>query len=54
MDLILGNPESALESFEKAMRLNPLDKVATPFTLFGMAAGHFALGNYDRGSLGKY
>lgn len=50
MDLILGNPESALASFEKAMRLNPLDKVATPFSLFGLAAGHFALGNYDRGA----
>jgi adenylate cyclase len=50
MDLILGNPERAMESFEKAMRLNPLDKVATPFTLFGLAAGHFALGDYDRGA----
>jgi len=50
MDLILGDSESALHSFEKAMRLNPLDKIATPFSLFGMAAAYFALGNYDRGA----
>ena len=50
MDLILGNYKSALEAFRKAMRLNPIDKVATPFSLFGIAAAYFNLGDYDRGT----
>jgi adenylate cyclase len=50
MHLILGNYESALQAFEKAIRLNPIDKVAMPFSLFGLASAHFFLGDYDRGA----
>jgi tetratricopeptide (TPR) repeat protein len=50
LDLILGNCERALEAFQKAMRLNPIDKVATPLSLFGIASAYFFLGDYDRGA----
>jgi tetratricopeptide (TPR) repeat protein len=44
MSVILGEYERALDAFEKAARLNPLDQIAIPFTLFGMAAASFLLG----------
>jgi adenylate cyclase len=50
LDLILGNFESALEAFREAMRLNPIDKMATPLSLFGIAAAYFNLGDYERGA----
>jgi len=50
MGLILGNYKSALEAFKNALRLNPIDKVATPLSLFGIAAAHFNLGEYDQGA----
>jgi tetratricopeptide (TPR) repeat protein len=34
MSVILGEYERALDAFEKAARLNPLDQIAIPFTLF--------------------
>jgi len=47
ISVILGEPERALDAFAKAMRLNPLDKVAVPLTMVGNAAAHFVLGRYD-------
>jgi adenylate cyclase len=50
MSVVLGEHEQALDAFAKAMRLNPIDKVAVPFTLFGMAAAFLLLGRYDEGA----
>jgi len=50
MSLLLGEHERALDGFGKAMRLNPLDKIAVPFSLFGSAAACFLLGRYDEGA----
>jgi len=44
MSVILGEYERALDAFEKAARLNPLDQIAIPFTLFGMAAASLSAG----------
>jgi TolB-like protein/class 3 adenylate cyclase/Tfp pilus assembly protein PilF len=50
MRVVLGDHERALDAFAKAMRLNPIDKVAIPFTLFGMAAACLMLGRYEEGA----
>jgi adenylate cyclase len=50
MSLLIGQHERALDAFGKAMRLNPLDKVAVPFSLFGSAGSCFLLGRYDDGA----
>jgi tetratricopeptide (TPR) repeat protein len=49
MSVILGEHERALDAFAKATRLNPINKVAVPLSLFGMAAACFLLGRYDEG-----
>jgi adenylate cyclase len=50
MSVILGEHEQALDAFSKAMRLNPLDKVAVPFTLFGIATACSLLERYEQGA----
>jgi adenylate cyclase len=50
MSVILGEHEQALDAFAKATRLNPIDKIAIPHTLFGMAAACFLLGRYEEGA----
>lgn len=50
IDLVRGNHESALTAFQRAMRLNPIDRVATPLSLFGIASAHFFQGDYDKGA----
>jgi TolB-like protein len=47
MSVTLGEQERALDAFAKAIRLNPLDKVAVPFTLFGNASACLLLGRYE-------
>jgi TolB-like protein/DNA-binding response OmpR family regulator len=47
ISVILGEPERALDAFLKAMRLNPLDRIAIPLTMVGNAAAYFVLGRYD-------
>jgi tetratricopeptide (TPR) repeat protein len=42
----LGDPESAIERFARAMRLSPLDPRATEMRA-GTAHAHFFLGHYD-------
>jgi tetratricopeptide (TPR) repeat protein len=42
----LGEPESAIERFARAMRLSPLDPLATGMRA-GTAYAHFFLGRYD-------
>jgi adenylate cyclase len=42
----LGDPESAIERFARAMRLSPLDPRATEMRV-GTAHAHFFLGHYD-------
>jgi TolB-like protein/class 3 adenylate cyclase len=42
----LGEPQSAIERFARAMRLSPLDPYAMP-TRSGTAHAHFFLGHYD-------
>jgi adenylate cyclase len=42
----LGEPESAIERFARAMRLNPLDPLL-PAMRNGTAHAHFFLGHYD-------
>jgi adenylate cyclase len=42
----LGEPADAIERFERAMRLSPLDPLAT-HTYSGMGHAHFFTGHYD-------
>ena len=39
-----------MDAFAKSLRLNPLDKIAVPFALFGSAAACFMIGQYDEGA----
>jgi adenylate cyclase len=48
ISLMLAKPEQAIDSFEKVMRLSPLDP-ARPNALAGIAFGHFFLDHYDEG-----
>jgi TolB-like protein/class 3 adenylate cyclase len=50
MSVILGRHEQALDALAKAMRLNPIDKVAVPLALFGMAAACSLLERYEEGA----
>jgi adenylate cyclase len=50
MSVILGEHERALDAFANAMRLNPIDKIAVPFSLFGIAAACSLLGRYVEGA----
>jgi len=50
MSVVLGEHERALDAFAKAMRLNPIDKIAVPFALFGIAAACCLLGRYAEGA----
>ena len=47
LNVILGEHERALQGFAKAVRLNPVDTVAVPFSLFGMGSACLLLGRYD-------
>jgi len=48
ISLMLAKPERAIESFEKLLRLSPLDP-SRPNSLSGIAFGHFLLDRYDEG-----
>jgi TolB-like protein/class 3 adenylate cyclase len=48
ISLMLAKPEQAIDSFEKVIRLSPLDP-ARPNALSGIAFGHFFLDYYDEG-----
>ena len=48
ISLMLSKPERAIESFEKLLRLSPLDPFR-PNSLSGIAFGHFMLDRYDEG-----
>ena len=48
ISLMVAKPEQAIDSFEKLMRLSPLDPVR-PNALAGLAFGHFFLDHYDEG-----
>ena len=50
MDLVLGELEPALQGFANVMRLNPLDKRAVPYALFGSGAACLLLGRYNEGA----
>jgi adenylate cyclase len=50
MDLVLGELEPALQGYANVMRLNPLDKRAVPYALFGSGAACLLLGRYDEGA----
>ena len=50
MSVVLGDHDRALDAFAKAMRLNPVDKVAAPFSFFGAGAACFFLGRYEEGA----
>jgi adenylate cyclase len=50
ISVILGEYERALDAFANAMRLNPMDKVAVPFSLFGIAEACSMLGRYEEGA----
>jgi adenylate cyclase len=49
MNLHLGEPEIALDSFARSLRLNPLDPVMVPRILSGMAAACLLAGKCDDG-----
>ena len=49
ISIMLAEPERAIESFEKLMRLSPLDPLR-PFSLSGIAFAHFFLERCDEGS----
>jgi TolB-like protein len=48
ISLMLGKAERGIESFETLLRLSPLDSTR-PFSLSGIAFGHFFLNRYDEG-----
>jgi len=50
VELVLGEPEAALEAFANVMRLNPLDTRSVPFALFGTAAALLLLGRHKDGA----
>jgi tetratricopeptide (TPR) repeat protein len=43
----LNRPEPAIEAFERAMRLSPLDPLGHVFT-WGLALAHFIAGRYEQ------
>src|SRR5262249_43583522 len=45
VSVMQGRPDAAIEAFEHAMRLSPLDPLGRAFTM-GMALAHFAAGRY--------
>jgi adenylate cyclase len=47
LNLYMDQPEAAIDSFEQAMRLSPLDPQGHEFTS-GMARGHLTAGRYDQ------
>ena len=47
---MLGKPEHAIESFERLLKISPLDP-AKPFIMSGIAFGYFYLDRYDEGRL---
>jgi TolB-like protein len=47
MCLVLGEPDIALDSFARAIRLNPLDQRAVPLAMFGSSSACLFLGQYD-------
>ena len=47
LSVFFGEHERALDDFAKAIRLNPVDNVAVPFSLFGIASAHILLGKYE-------
>jgi TolB-like protein/class 3 adenylate cyclase/tetratricopeptide (TPR) repeat protein len=47
MRVVLGEHEPALGDFAKAIRLNPVDNVAVPLSLFGLAAACLLLARYE-------
>jgi tetratricopeptide (TPR) repeat protein len=49
MSLVLGEPEDALDAFQRAMRLNPLDVRAVPLALFGSSAACLLLTRFNEG-----
>ena len=48
ISIMQGKPEQTIESFARTMRLSPLDPTR-PYTLSGIAFGHFFLDHYDEG-----
>jgi adenylate cyclase len=50
MSMTLGEHEHALDAFARAMRLNPIDKIAVPVALTGMAGAYGLLGRYEEGA----
>lgn len=48
ISLMLAKPERAIESFEKLLKLSPLDP-SRPNSLTGIASGYFFLDRYDEG-----
>ena len=46
VSVMQGRPDAAIEAFEHAMRLSPLDPFGRAFTM-GMALAHFAAGRYE-------
>jgi adenylate cyclase len=49
MCLLLGEPDVALDSFSRAIRLNPLDQRAVPLAMVGSAGACNLMGRYDEG-----
>jgi adenylate cyclase len=50
VSLMLGKSEHAIESFERLLKISPLDPTK-PFIMSGIAFGYFALDRYDEGRL---
>jgi adenylate cyclase len=50
VSLMLGKPEHAIESFDRLLKISPLDP-AKPFIMSGIAFGYFYLDRYDEGRL---
>jgi TolB-like protein/class 3 adenylate cyclase len=50
ISVVLGNHERALNEFAEAMRLNPLDNLALPHSLFGISSACILLGRYEEGA----
>ena len=48
--LYLGEPDNAIDSFDRAIRLNPLDPLVAR-TQTGTAAAHFLAGRYEQASV---
>jgi adenylate cyclase len=47
LNVYKGHPELAMEHFQRAMRLSPLDPMHF-YSLFGIGHAHFAKGDYDK------